>query len=114
MDQYSNFRRKDFSKQLREVILSWKVNKQQLPSVFNTSNVTQINCQKHLGMILDSRLTFNEYLEGISGKVNRRISIIRKLQPVLVSLRSDLQIIHRSFVRPHVDYGDVTYDQAYN
>ena len=29
-------------------------------------------------------------------------------------LRSDLLTVHKLFVRPHVDYGDVIYDHAYN
>ena len=43
-----------------KVMLSPKVNKPfYLPLIFNNSNVTQLNCQKHLEMILNSRLTFD-------------------------------------------------------
>ena len=38
--------------------------------------------------------------------------MIRKLQPVIP--RAALLAIYRSFLRPHLDYGDVIYDRALN
>ena len=40
------------------------------------------------------------------------MSDLRKLQPVLP--RSALLTIYKAFIRPHLDYGDAIYDQAYN
>ena len=37
---------------------------------------------------------------------------IRKFQPIL--LRFSLLTIYKTFVRPHLDYGDMIYDQTYN
>ena len=45
--------------------------------------VGQIRYQKHLGMFLDFKLSFNEYLESVFAKTNRGIAILRKLQSVL-------------------------------
>ena len=59
-----------------------------------------------------SGLTFNEYLESVFGKVNKGISIIFKLQPVLSM--PVLLTNHKSFVRLHLDHEDVIYDQPYN
>ena len=54
----------DSPKQAQELSLSRKLNKAlHLPLSFSNSNLTQVNCQKYVGMILDNRLTFNEYLE---------------------------------------------------
>ena len=38
--------------------------------------------------------------------------MIRKLQPVIS--RPALLTIYKSFLRPHLDYGDVIYDRAFN
>ena len=38
--------------------------------------------------------------------------MIRKLNSFLP--RSSLLIIYKAFVRPHIDYGDVIYDQTFN
>ena len=63
-------------------------------------------------MQLDSKLNFEEHLTRVVSKVNKTIGVIRKLQNVLP--RSALLTIYKFFVRPHVDYGDIIYDQAYN
>ena len=58
-------------------------------------------------MFLDFKLSFNEHLETVLAKVNRFIAILCKLQSVLP--REALLTIYKSFVRPHFDYGDVTF-----
>ena len=63
-------------------------------------------------MILDFKLNFQENLENMLNKVNKTIGLLRKLQNTLP--RPSLLTIYKSFVRPHLDYGDVIYDQACN
>ena len=46
------------------------------------------------------------------GKASRGIEVIKKLFKRLP--RNALLTIHKSFVRPHLDYGDIVYDQPYN
>ena len=45
-------------------------------------------------------------------KANRGIGVIRKLDNILP--RSALLTIYRSFIRPHLDYGDVINNQPEN
>ena len=45
-------------------------------------------------------------------KINKTISLLRKPQNNLP--RAALITIYKSFVRPHLDYGDILYDQAFN
>ena len=45
-------------------------------------------------------------------KVNKTIGLLLKLQNILPL--EPLLKIYKSFVRPHLDYGDVIYDQHYN
>ena len=45
-------------------------------------------------------------------KVNKTIGLLRKLQNTLP--RPSLLTIYKSFIRPHLDYGNIIYDQAYN
>ena len=40
------------------------------------------------------------------------IGLLRKLQSILT--RTSLLIIYKSFIRPHLDYGDLVYDQPSN
>ena len=72
----------------------------------------QISSQKHLGINLDEELTFKHHINEKINKANKGIGIIRKLNNILP--RSALLTICRSFIRPHLAYGDVIYDQPEN
>ena len=63
-------------------------------------------------MHLDKKLNFEERLSKVETKVNKSVSIIRKLQNVLP--RSALLTVYKSFIRPLLDYGDIIYDKAFN
>ena len=45
-------------------------------------------------------------------KIKKPIGFLRKLQYLLP--RTALITIHKAFVGPHFDYGDILYDQAFN
>ena len=103
----------DPSKQAQEVIFSRKIKKPSHPDlVFNNNLVIQFPYQKQLGMFLDDKLNFGEHLKHIAKKVNKSIGLLRKLQNLL--LRRSLVTTYKSFIRPHIDYGDVTFDLAFN
>ena len=63
-------------------------------------------------MQLHKKLNFQEHRSKIESKVNKTIDIICKLQNVLP--RSALLTIYKSFIRPHLDHGDIIYDKAFN
>ena len=58
-------------------------------------------------MFLDIKLNFSEHLKTILQKTNKTIGLL--LLP-----RSPLITIFKSFIRPHLDYGDIIYDQTFN
>ena len=68
--------------------------------------------QKDLGIILDSKLTFENHLNIETTKINKTIRFFHKLQNFLP--RAILIAIYKAFLRPHLDYGDILYDQAFN
>ena len=102
----------DPNKQAQEVLFSRKIQISFQPSLIFNNIVTQSLTQKHLGMFLDTKLDFQEYLKSIFGKVNKTIGLLQKLHHILP--RSPLLTIYKSFIRPHLDHGDIIYDQAYN
>ena len=103
----------DPNKQAQEVIFSRKSkNMRHPPLIFNKSKVFQSTTQKHLGLILNNRLSFKEYLTAMGTKVSRIIALVRKFQLILP--RNALITIYKSFVRPYQDYGDILYDKAFN
>ena len=100
-------------KQDQAIIFSRKTKKISHPSLrFNNSIVSQTPYQKHLDIFLDPRLTFKEHLKEITTKVNKTIGLLRKFQKTLP--RPVLITMYKAFERPHLDYGDIIYDDAYN
>ena len=92
----------DPSKQAQEVIFSRKLkNVSYPPLVFNNANVSSCKPHKHLGILLDAKLTFEEHYKSILNKTNRTIGLLRKLQSLLP--RATLITIYKAFVRPHLD-----------
>ena len=79
---------------------------------FNKNVVPKITLQKHLGMFLDSKLNFSEHLKTIFQRINNPIGLLRKLQTLLP--RAPLITIYKLFIRPHLDYADMIYNQTFN
>ena len=63
-------------------------------------------------MILDTKLDFSLHLENVQNKINITIGLLCKLQDTLP--RTWLITIFKSFIRSHLDYGDMIYDQVCN
>ena len=65
--------------------------------------------QKHLGLLLDQQLNFNDHIQSKMTKCYKMIVIIKRSSediPCHVFLR-----IHKSFIRPHLDHRDIIYDK---
>ena len=103
---------RDPLKQPQEVIFSGKITKTNKPTlIFNDNPVHQVALQKHLGMFLDCKLNFEEDLKTIVNKINKTRGLLCKFQNFLS--RKPLLTIHKSFIRPHLYYGNIIYDQSY-
>ena len=103
----------DRSKQAQEVIFSRKTSIQSHPVLtFDNSPVTKTTHHKHLGLILDEKLNFKEHLKEKMSKAYEGRAVLRKLQNIIP--RNSLLTIYKSFIRPHLDYGDIIYHQPNN
>ena len=103
----------DPTKQTQGAIFSHKTKKlPHPPLVFNNANVTQSIYQKHLGIILDSKLTFENHINMVTTKISKTIGLLRKAPNLLP--RTTLTTTYKASVRPHLDYGGTLYDQAFN
>ena len=82
------------------------------PSVyFNNIPVNSASVHKHLGMLLDDNLSY-EHLKFVLNKIKKTIGLLRKFQQIVP--RQSLITIYKSFIRPHLDYGDIVYYRAFN
>ena len=99
-------------KPAEEVIFSRKLKTVPHPSItFNNNPLSLCPAQKHLGLVLDSKLTFNEYINHILSKFNKSIGLLRKF-PLVLPWPS-LLTIYKIFMHSHFDYANVVYDQCY-
>ena len=63
----------DRSKQAQGIIFSRKLKKATHPPLlFNNDNVSQVNSQKHVGIILDVKLSFQEQLKNAFNNNNKK------------------------------------------
>ena len=64
--------------------------------------------QKHPGLISDEKLTFNDHITSKLTTVNKLTTTLRKLYHYMP--RDSLVTVYKSFMRPHLDYADVVFD----
>ena len=103
----------EHSKQAQEFIYKCKLQiKDYYTLYFNDSSVKETCKQKHLGMILDFRLDFQEHWKSLLKKVNKTVACLRKFQNIFPRLA--FLTIYKCFDNTHLDYGDIIYDQAFN
>ena len=80
--------------------------------MFNNNIVNLITIHKHLGMIFDSKWSFDEHLKSVLKKISKTVGLLWKFQGILP--RTSLITIYKSFARPHLGYGDIIYDHTFN
>ena len=56
-------------------------------------------------------MDFQEHIKDMFSKVNKTMVVLHKVHKILP--RSSLLVIHKSFIRPHLDYENIM-DEIYN
>ena len=96
----------DWNKQAEKVIFSRKIRKDFYPNLyFNDHSVERSMTYKYLGLPLDQKLSFTNCIIDKIDKTLKSVDLLRKLSTLLP--RQSLLTIYKSFIRPHLDYGDV-------
>ena len=95
-------------KQATEVLFSCNKSSPNHPQLtFNGTAVAKVNDQKRLGLILDSRLSFEKHLNGKIIKAKKNVGILKHLSKFL-PLKT-LDQMYKVLVRSHLDYCDIIY-----
>ena len=74
---------------------------------FNDIPVKKVDEHKHLGITLDSKLSFSAHIKSVISKTRKGIGLLRYLYKYLP--RHTLNELYKHCVRPHLDYGDIIY-----
>ena len=71
----------DISKQALEIIFSNKRKKSEhIPLIFNSIPVKFVEDTKHLGMILDSKLSFEKHINEKRAKARQGLGLMKQLK----------------------------------
>ena len=68
--------------------------------------------QKHLRLILDSKIDFSEHIDNKINKCNKIIGIMKRLSSMLS--RKSLPTIYKSFDRSNIDFAYIIYDKPFD
>ena len=103
----------DLKIQAQEEYFSKKANNvSSLPVTFSNTKVVTCSSQKHLGLVLDQQLNFNNHIKSKMTKCYKMIGITKRL-PVNIP-RDALLRIYKSLIRTHLDYRDIIHDKPNN
>ena len=98
----------DITKQAIEVVFSCKYKKAEHPPLsFNGIPVARKDDTKHLGITLDSKLSFRKHISEELEKAKKGLSLLKFLSKYLT--REKLDLTYKMHVRPYLEYGDVIF-----
>ena len=102
-----------FPNKLNKLFFPLKKNINNHPVVFlNNLPINGKSTQKHLGLLLNEKLNFSEHIDEKLNKVTKSIDLLQNQNLTLPHFC--LVMIYKSFIRPHLDYGYIVYDQPNN
>ena len=98
----------DPTKQAVELLFSHKIKSPIHPPLyFNDIEVKRENEHKHLGLILDTKLSFTKHINEKVATARKGIGLIKHLAAYLPIKSRDQ--IYKMHVRPHLDYCDIIF-----
>jgi hypothetical protein len=81
-----------------------------LQLTFNNIDLEAQTEHKHLGITLQNNFKWDTHIALLLGKVNMLISCLKSYKYRFT--RKSLEILYKSFVLPHFDYGDIIWDNC--
>jgi hypothetical protein len=78
------------------------------PIIVNGSEIEQVNQFKYLGVMLDSKITFQAHVNSIYRKMNQKMYFIRRLNQHKLSNKMK-KMAFDAFVQPHLLYGSCAF-----
>ena len=93
----------------RTLTFSTRRTKQIYPDLYlNNIKIKETDNHKHLGLTFSNNGKWEEHLDNIGKKTNKRLNMIKQLQFNLD--RQTLQTLYFTYVRPLMEYGDIVWN----
>ena len=74
----------------------------------NNKCISTVKTYEYLGMLLDNKLSMNEYIDSMWKKANTKVGILAKIS--VLFLKKKATSIYKCMIRPHLDYIDFVVD----
>ena len=88
----------------KELRISFNVNPVEMgPIVVNGKNLEVVQCIKLLGLTINSKLTWNDHIDDVVKKINKRLYLLSQLKRAKVK-QKDLALFYTSCIRSVADY----------
>ena len=79
-----------------------------MPLSFSGANLESVSVHKHLGLTFSSDLKWNNHVDDINARADKRLCQLEALRFKLN--RKNLEMLYISYTRPIVEYSDVAFD----
>ena len=76
----------------------------------NGLKIATVQQYKYLGMLLDDKLTMNEYADVMWNKANKKVGILARIRQFISE--NTAAKIDKTMIRPHLDYIDFVIDSS--
>ena len=90
------------------IILKHNINPS--PLFLDNHQLKMVDSHKHLGITFNSTLSWNDHVDNIASKANRKIFVMAKLKILLD--RKTLLTMYTSFIRPSLEYGSIIWQSC--
>ena len=74
---------------------------------FNNHLLQDTTSHKHLGIEINSTLTWNQHIDTLASSANKKLNVFNQLSKLLD--RKTLHIMYTSFIRPCLEYGNIVW-----
>lgn len=106
---WANFWRMSFNEDKSECLLtSRKHDPSNVVFQMNGNNLSMVETHNHLGLTLNRNGTWNDHVNLLIDRVNKRLGLLRVMRHSLD--RKSLDKIYKSYIRPLLEYCDVVWD----
>lgn len=73
-------------------------------------NLDQVECDKILGVTIDTHLSWNEHINNVARKVSQNIGLLRRIRQYLPTFAR--RTFYMAYIQPHFDYCSIIWGQA--
>ena len=75
--------------------------------IVDGGEVKRTKCVKHLGMIVDDKLTSEQHIDYISSKITRNIGILKRIRRFIP--RESLLLLYHTLIEPYFKYCSIVW-----